>query len=88
MMQKRDSDVVTPEMQQEVRSLLRLCGIPYVDAPAEAEAQCAVLTQLGLSEAVISDDSDSVVFGATQVRMARARRFSLSSVRCLCVDGR
>lgn len=47
---------------------MTLCGLPYVDAPAEAEAQCAVLTQLGLCEAVISDDSDAMVFGASEVR--------------------
>lgn len=64
---KRDADIVTSEMQQEIRQLLKLCGLPYVDAPAEAEAQCAALTQLGLCEAVISDDSDSVVFGSLEV---------------------
>lgn len=54
-------------MQDEVRELLKLCGLPYIDAPAEAESQCAVLTELGLCEAVISDDSDSMVFGSAQV---------------------
>eukprot|EP00923_Selenidium_pygospionis_P038488 GHVN01067096.1.p1 GENE.GHVN01067096.1~~GHVN01067096.1.p1 ORF type:complete len:1726 (+),score=299.51 GHVN01067096.1:2841-8018(+) len=64
---QRGLDHVTPEMQEEVRDLLRAFGIPFVDAPAEAEAQASFLTAAGLCDGVISDDSDTIVFGAREV---------------------
>ena len=55
------------ERFQELRELLRAFGLPYVTAPSEAEAQCAALSALELVDGVISDDSDTLVFGASQV---------------------
>eukprot|EP00434_Breviolum_minutum_P006817 symbB.v1.2.006011.t1/scaffold356.1/size220710/8 len=64
---KRGADMVTPEMQADVESLLEALGIPFVHAPAEAEAQCAFLAEARLVDAVASDDSDVLVFGAREV---------------------
>jgi len=38
---------VTKEHNEECKRLLRLMGVPYVDAPCEAEAQCAALARAG-----------------------------------------
>ena len=38
---------VTKEHVEEVKALLKLMGIPYVEAPCEAEAQCAALAKAG-----------------------------------------
>ena len=49
------------------QELLQLFGVPYVVSPMEAEAQCAVLDVLGLTEGSITDDSDIFLFGGTRV---------------------
>jgi hypothetical protein len=52
---ERDMDTVTDEMQEEVIQLLQLFGIPYVIAPAEAEAQAAALEQ-SLVDGIVTED--------------------------------
>ncbi len=46
------------------KQLLRLLGIPTVDAPSEGEAEAAYLSKKGLVFATASQDYDSALFGA------------------------
>lgn len=64
---RRDADEVTQTMVSECQHLLSLFGLPYVTAPMEAEAQCAELVHLGLVDGIVTDDSDTFLFGGTRV---------------------
>lgn len=64
---RRDADEVTQTMIAECQALLRLFGIPYITAPMEAEAQCAELVRLNMVDGIVTDDSDTFLFGGTRV---------------------
>ncbi|CAM9024792.1 unnamed protein product [Wickerhamomyces anomalus] len=53
---------VTREQNEEAKKLLELMGIPYVNAPCEAEAQCAVLAKAGKVYAAASEDMDTLCY--------------------------
>lgn len=58
---------ITEQMSMECMELLRLFGVPYIVAPMEAEAQCAYLNEINLTEGTITDDSDIWLFGGKTV---------------------
>ncbi|PSR90858.1 PIN domain-like protein [Coniella lustricola] len=53
---------VTKEHNAECQRLLKLMGVPYLIAPTEAEAQCAVLARAGKVYAAASEDMDTLCF--------------------------
>jgi len=54
---------VTKEQNEQVKELLRLMGIPVVDAPSEAEATCAALCRDDKVYAAATEDADCLTFG-------------------------
>ncbi len=52
---------------RDVRELLALLGCPYIQSPGEGEAQAAFLCLAGAASAVISQDYDALLFGATRL---------------------
>jgi len=58
---------LTSEMISEATELIAARGLPIVQAPAEAEAEAAYLVLKGKAHAVVSQDTDSLLFGAPRV---------------------
>lgn len=58
---------LTQPMIKDAKRLLRLLGIPFVQAPSEAEAQCAYMASKGEVWAASSKDYDSLLFGAPRL---------------------
>lgn len=54
---------VTKEQNEQTKKLLRLMGIPVVEAPSEAEATCAALCRDGKVYASATEDADCLTFG-------------------------
>lgn len=54
---------ITPEMAHRFILALRRENISYVVAPYEADAQLAYLEKMGIIQAIVTEDSDLLVFG-------------------------
>jgi flap endonuclease-1 len=66
-------------MTQDSKRLLELIGVPWVQAPSEGEAQAAHLAKRGDTNYCVSQDYDSLLFGAPLL----ARNITISGRRKL-----
>ncbi|KAL1695188.1 exodeoxyribonuclease 1 [Schizophyllum commune] len=71
---------VTPEMAYQVIKALRVENVKYVVAPYEADAQMAFLERTGAVHAILTEDSDLLVFGCKNVL------FKLDHAQCTVVS--
>lgn len=58
---------LTAPMAQQASELLRLLGLPVIQAPSEGEAQAAWMCHEGLVDASCSQDFDSLLFGTPRL---------------------
>lgn len=76
---------VTKQQNEEAKLLLKLMGIPYVEAPCEAEACCAQLAKEGKVYAAASEDMDTLCFNAPvllrHLTFSEARKEPISEIR-------
>lgn len=63
MYEKRQTKI-TPVHVGDCKRLLHLMGIPFIEAPSEAEAYCAFMVREGMADAVATEDMDALAFGA------------------------
>lgn len=52
---------------EECKELLSLMGIPYIEAPEEADSQCAWLVKNGFASGVLTEDMDILTFGSKKI---------------------
>lgn len=70
---------VTKEHNEDVKKLLRLMGVPVIESPGEAEAQCASMVKTGQVFATATEDMDALTFGTNKL----LRNMSASAARKL-----
>ncbi len=58
---------LTKEMVDESKELLNALGVPTIDSPSEGEAEASFLSQRGRVYSVVSQDYDSLLFGAPRL---------------------
>jgi flap endonuclease-1 len=80
---------VTKDQNEDVKTLLRLMGVPVIEAPCEAEAQCAELSKAGKVYAVATEDMDALTFGTTrQLRhmlASKAKKMDIAEIEVQAV---
>ena len=76
-------DSLTKEMIVDAKKLLSLLGLPQVQAPSEGEAQAAYMVKKGNVNFCISQDYDSLLFGAPKV----VRNLTFTGIRYLPSKG-
>ncbi|EGR32852.1 hypothetical protein IMG5_068750 [Ichthyophthirius multifiliis] len=54
---------ITKDMKNDAIKMLQLLGVPVIQAPCEAEAQCAALTKAKKVFATVTEDMDALTFG-------------------------
>lgn len=78
---KRRSGTAFWNAMNDCQKMLELLGVPVVRAKAEGEALCALLSQRGVVDGVISNDGDCLLFGAKTVYT----KFSIENLENDCV---
>ena len=77
---KRSSSI-SKEQWEQCKELLDLMGIPYINAPEEADSQCAYLAKNGLVDGVLTEDMDILTFGSTKIiRNLTSHKVSTSEI--------
>lgn len=61
------SVVITWDQMNECKEVLELLGFPVIEAPEEADAQCAELVKSGIAWATATEDMDLLTFGSTRI---------------------
>ncbi|KAI0721350.1 hypothetical protein C8T65DRAFT_631401 [Cerioporus squamosus] len=84
---KRGKKVRTPPLWLTggLRRLVEAFGFAWLEAAGEAEAELARLSLLGLIDAVMTDDSDTLIFGAAVIiRNPSFKRTGSDEVKVYC----
>lgn len=59
-----NSFTINKQHIDDIKKLLTLMGIPFINSPTEAEACCATMCKKGFAYGTVTDDWDSLLFGS------------------------
>ncbi|HEX5185489.1 MAG TPA: flap endonuclease-1 [Nitrososphaeraceae archaeon] len=59
--------ILTDKIIEQSKMMLKLLGIPIIQAPSEGEATASILTKNGTAYACVSQDYDSLLFGTKRL---------------------
>lgn len=62
--QQQRTTYISKQEREDVKHMLQLMGVPVIQAPGEAEAQASYMCRNGKVDAVCTEDTDCLVFGA------------------------
>lgn len=68
---KKSATYITKDMKDDAKKMLELLGIPVIQAPGEAEAQCSALVKSGYAYATATEDMDALTFGMSYLTSNR-----------------
>lgn len=64
---QKKSITITYKQIEESKYLLSLMGLPYLQSPGEAEAQCSAFDRAKLTNGVVTEDWDAILFGCKKM---------------------
>jgi flap endonuclease-1 len=79
--QQQRTTYISKQEREDVKHMLELMGVPVIQAPGEAEAQCSYMCREGKVHGVCTEDTDCLVFGAgTMVRDVNNKKEPLTEI--------
>uniref|UniRef100_A0A8C5QJZ8 Flap endonuclease 1 n=1 Tax=Leptobrachium leishanense TaxID=445787 RepID=A0A8C5QJZ8_9ANUR len=60
-------DFLGPKVRKDLEEMLTHLGVPFIQAPSEAEATCAALVAAGVAWGTVTEDMDALPFGSTRL---------------------
>jgi flap endonuclease-1 len=77
---KKNNITITRQHSKEVMALLDNMGVEYIVPDGEAEEYCAFLQKNGITDYVLTEDTDSLTFGATKVLFGNKTSYLLADL--------
>jgi len=74
---EKNVKTVTRQHSLEVMEFLKSIGIPFFHIEAEAEKSCVFLQSNGYADYIMTEDTDSLTFGATNVLFCKKNVYTL-----------
>ena len=69
--------IITKQHYLDVKILLEYIGIPYYNSYGEAEESCAFLQKKGVVDYILTEDTDSLTFGGSNVIFTSKNNYTL-----------